>query len=587
MLKSRTPLADAIAAAQPALRATFGLSLFINLTLFAVPLYSLQVFDRVLASRNLGTLAVLTVIVGIFILLYGLLEYVRSGVLIRGGVRFNETLSKPAYELAMRAQLAGRPAAGAQALKDADTLREALSGSTVSTLFDVPWTPVFVAICFIFHPAMGFVALAGAILIFTCALLTEMATRDRLAEAGKHAAEAQRFSAGSLRNAETVRGLGMGAAVLARWVSIQNAALLAQVSSSEKAALLTAATKVVRLSVQIALIGTGAWLAIDRLISPGVMMAAMIIMGRALAPVEHAVANWKRIVAARAARSRLEALFSSLPAAEKATALPKAQGALSVEGVSLKTPKGSQLVLKDVSFSLEPGSSLAIIGPSGGGKSSLAKALAGIWHPAIGAVRLDAAALSQWEPAQLGQHIGYLPQEIEFFAGTIAENIARLAVPDDAQVIAAARAAGVHETILKQPKGYQTELGDGEVVLSGGMRQRLALARALYANPCLVIMDEPNSNLDSEGEAALAKAIANMKVEGRTVVVVTHRPQLLAHIDRVLVLAAGRVQAFGSRDEVLGKRNGTKIAALPLHPSRNVKLDVEHTTPNGAIAPAA
>lgn len=587
MARQKSELRAAILAAQPALRATLGLSIFINLTMFAAPLYSLQVYDRVLASRNLGTLAVLTVIVGIFILLYGLLEYVRSGVLIRGGVRFNEMLSKPVYELAMRAQLAGRPAAGAQALKDADTLREALAGSTVSTLFDVPWTPVFVAICFFFHPAMGWVALVGAVLIFACALLTEMATRDRLAEAGKHAAEAHRFSAASLRNAETVRGLGMGAAVMARWASIQNAALVAQVTSSEKAALLTAATKVVRLSVQIALIGTGALLAIDRLISPGVMMAAMIIMGRALAPVEHAVANWKRIVAARAAKSRLEELFLALPAPGKATELPKARGALSVESICLKTPKGGQLVLKDVSFSLEPGTSLAIIGPSGSGKSSLAKALAGIWTPSIGAVRLDAAALSQWDPAQLGQHIGYLPQEIEFFAGTIAENIARLSVPEDALVIAAARAAGVHEAILKQPKGYQTVLGDGDIVLSGGMRQRLALARALYANPCLIIMDEPNSNLDSEGEAALARAIADLKSDGRSVVVVTHRPQILAHMDRVLVLSAGKVQAFGAPQEVLGKRNGTKIAALQHHSSRNVKLEAGRTAPQEAMTPAA
>lgn len=562
MFLKKTPLNEALRAAQPALRSAFGLSIFINLTLFAAPLYSLQVYDRVLASRNLGTLAVLTVIVGVFLLLYGLLEYARSGVLIRGGVRFNEMLSSPVYDLAMRAQLAGRPTAGSQALKDAETLREALAGSTISTLFDAPWAPVFVAICFVFHPALGLVALIGAVLIFACAVLTELATRSGLVEAGKHSGDAQRFSAGSLRNAETIHGLGMGSAVLERWTSIKNSQLLAQVTSSERSAAFTAATKVVRMSVQIALIGTGAWLAIDRLISPGVMMAAMIMMGRALAPIEHAVANWKRIVAARAAKSRLEELFGSLPAPVKTTELPEATGALSVESVSLKSPKCGQLLLKDVSFSLEPGTSLAIIGPSGGGKSSLAKTLSGIWPPAIGAVRLDGAALSQWDPAQLGQHIGYLPQEIEFFAGTISENIARLGIPDDEQVIDAAMTAGVHKSILKQPQGYQTRLGDGEIVLSGGMRQRLALARALYAKPCLVIMDEPDSNLDLEGEAALARAIASMKAEGRTVVVVTHKPQLLAHIDQVLVLSAGRVQAFGRRDEVLGKLNGSKVAKL-------------------------
>lgn len=566
MAREITPLRAALYTTRPALGSALCLSIFINLVLFAAPLYSLQVYDRVLSSRNLGTLAMLTLIVAVFLILYGILEYARSGILVRGGVRFHEVLSKPIFELAMRSQLAGRPSLGTQALKDADTLREALSGSTVSTLFDVPWTPVFVGICFLFHPAMGTVALIGSILIFVCALLTELATRSRLAHANQFTSEIASFSSGSLRNAEVVRGLGMGEAVLARWIGIQNGALAAQASSSERGAIFLATTKVVRSSVQIALIGVGAWLAIDRTISPGVMMAAMIIMGRALAPVEHVVANWKRIAAARVAAKRLDELFRSLPAPPAATALPDPRGDLKVENLVMKPAKGGAAILQDVSFALEAGTALAIIGPSGGGKSTLAKALAGIWTPAFGAVRLDGAALSQWDATQLGRNIGYLPQDVEFFAGTIAENIARLSKPDDAAVIAAAQTAGVHEAILSRPQGYQTVLGEGEVMLSGGMRQRLALARALYGSPCLLILDEPNSNLDAEGESALARALVSIKAEKRTVVVVTHKPQLLAQVDRVLIMSRGKVQAFGPRDDVMSKATGPNVAALRRRP---------------------
>jgi len=562
MRRERNPLTEALAATRPALRWAFGISVFVNLAIFASPLYSMQVFDRVLSSRNLGTLALLTLIVTVFLVFTGILEYARSGVLVRGGVRFHEMISKPVFELAMRAQLAGRPAVATQSMKDAETIREALASGTISTLFDAPWTLIFVGVCFLFHPVLGLVALSGAVLIFTCALLTEVATRDRLQEAGKHASDAQRFAGGSLRNAEIVRGLGMGAAVLERWLGAQSSALASQATASEKAAIYASATKIVRMGVQTALLGAGAWLAIDRLISPGVMMASMIVMGRALAPVEHAVANWKRISNARAAFRRLREVFTELPAAPAATVLPKPLGSVSVESLALKPAKGNATILRDVNFALDAGASLAIIGPSGGGKSSLAKALAGIWTPALGAVRLDGAALSHWDSQQLGASIGYLPQDIEFFAGTIAENIARLGAPDDEAVIAAAKAAGVHEAILKQPNGYQSVLGDGEVVLSGGMRQRIALARALYGNPCLVILDEPNSNLDAEGEAALARAIAQLKARKTTVIAVTHKPQLLRELDRVLLINAGKVQYFGDRDEVLAKLNGPKLTEL-------------------------
>ncbi len=411
MSRESTLLTEAFRASRPALRSAFAMSVFINLTLLAVPLYSLQVFDRVLSSRNLGTLAMLTLIVAAFLVLYGILEYVRSAILVRCGVRFNEVISRPLFELALRAQLAGRPAAASQALRDGDTLREALSGSTISTLFDVPWTPAFVAICFLFHPAMGAVALTGAILIFACALLTDFATKDGVTAANRQAGDVARFSAAGLRNAEIVRGLGMAQAVCGRWEDMQGAMLGEQTRASERGALTLAFSKSLRMSVQVALIGTGAWLAIDRLISPGVMLAAMIIMARALAPVEQAVANWKRLVGARAARTRLAELFQSLPAPAAATLLPEPRGDLKVENLVLKPRPEAAAVIKDVSFAIEAGTALAIIGPSGSGKSSLVRALAGIWRPAHGVVRLDGAALRlaprpAWPPRGLHAAVG-------------------------------------------------------------------------------------------------------------------------------------------------------------------------------------
>ncbi len=317
------------------------------------------------------------------------------------------------------------------------------------------------------------------------------------------------------------------------------------------------------MGVQVGLMCTGAWLAIDRLISPGVMIAAMIIMARALAPVEHAVANWKRVVAFRDSRKRLRDLFRALPAGRAATELPEARGDLQVEDLVLVSPKDGVPILRGVNFEIAAGEALAIIGPSGSGKSSLARALTGIWTPAKGSVRLDEAALTQWKLDRLGPSIGFLPQDIEFLPGTVADNIARLGKPDDKAVIAAAQAAKVHETILRLPMGYETQLGEGGTSLSGGQRQRLALARALYGDPRLIIMDEPNASLDSEGEAALAQAFMLMKQQRRTVVIITHKPNLLRYVDRVLVLGGGTVKAFGSRDDVLSKLAGPKVTPLP------------------------
>lgn len=575
MTKTKTALREAIKALRPALSTAFWISFFMNLTLFAIPLYSMQVYDRVLASRNHGTLVSLTMIVAVFLITYAILEYARTCILIRAGLRFNERISKPVYELAMRAELAGRSAAASQAIKDADTIRDGVSGSLVSALFDVPWTPVFVVICCFLHPMMGAVALGGALLISSCAVLNEIFTKAAISAAGLQAAETARFAACGLRNAETAKGLGMTGSVMAHWIRLQNATLGAQTGASEKAAIMSSATKVLRMAVQTALICTGAWLAIDRLISPGAMMAAMIIMGRALSPVEMMVANWKRIIAFRDAFRRLEDLFQAMPAPAAATRLPEARGDISVEGLVLRAPQSGAAIIKEVSFTVKAGTAVAVIGSSGGGKSSLIKALAGIWQPALGAVRIDGAAVGHWDAAQLGRTIGYLPQDVAFFPGTIAQNISRLGKTDDTAIVAAAKLAGVHEAILKLPSGYETRVGDGEIALSGGMRQRVALARAIYGNPRIVIMDEPNSNLDAEGEAALAESMKSLKAGGCTVIVVTHKPQLLAHADNVLIISAGRVQAYGKRDDVLQPAASKKIAPVESVPVSRGELRTE------------
>ena len=587
-----TPLAAAVNALRPAFGATFVTSIFVNLSMFVIPIYTLQIYDRVLSSRNTGTLLTLTLIAALFIALYGLLEYTRQGVLVRAGIRFNEVLSAPLLNMVFRARLAGRETQAGQAIRDAETLRDGISSGIVVSLFDIPWSVVFIALCYLLHPMLGKVALTGTILILCCALISEFATRSGLQAVTRHAAEKSRFAQSSLRNAEAVRGLGMGEAVRRRWDHFESNVIAAQSMSSERSAALLGISKTVRMGVQIALLGAGAWLAINREISPGAMIAAMIIMGRALAPVEQAVARWKQIAACRSARSRLHALFVEFPERQVGTALPTPRGALAVEELFLVPSQGGTPVVRNVNFAIDAGTSLAVIGPSGGGKSSLIRALAGVWAPAQGAVRLDAAELSQWNPDELGKLIGYLPQDIEFLPATVAENIARLGIPDDAEVVRAATVAGVHDTILRLPKGYETLIGDGGVVLSGGQRQRLALARALYGNPRLVILDEPNSNLDGEGEAALAAALQAMKANGQTVVIVTHKPQVLRHVDKVLVLENAVMTAFGCRDEILSKLSGPKVTNISAHKQQRpaaaaerASADAEPVAPSHAIKP--
>ena len=556
----KTPLSEAKAVCRPAFIATAIMSVFINLAMLSLPLYSIQVNDRVIASRNASTLLMLSLIVLVFLVLYAALEYVRSGLQLKASILFDEHLRTSLFDCLLRAETAGVPVSGVQILRDADTVRDGIASGVIGTLCDVPWIPIFVGLCFLLHPVLGFVALAGAIILFALALLTEKITKSGMLEAGRLSSEASSFAASVLKNGEAVRGLGMGNTVRDRWGVTQAAAVATMASTSERSAAMMAVTKFVRMLVQTGLMGAGAYLAIDQQISPGVMMASSILMGRALAPVEQLVGKWRQLLKIRQSYARLGQLFTALPAQAEQTRLPTPVGKLDVENIVVLPPSGGRPVVKGVSFSIEPGQVVAIVGASGSGKSSLARAIAGVWPVMQGNVRIDGASYRQWDPTQLGKHIGYLPQSVELFAGTIKQNIARLAAVEDAVVVAAAKAAGAHDLILRLPNGYDTQIGEAGTALSGGTRQRIGLARALFGDPRLIVLDEPNANLDEEGERALAKAISHMKAAGRSVVIVSHRPSILTHVDQILVMSFGLTLAFGPRDTVIANMRGQRVA---------------------------
>lgn len=558
----RNPLQRAVKAALPGTFAAIVISMFINATMLALPIYSMQIYDRVLSSRNETTLVLLTLIVLVFLVLYGILEYARSGVLVRSSVAFERVLRRPLFDMMMRAELDPERRQGQQVIRDAEIIRDSLASGTVAVVCDLPWTPLFVILCFFLHPVLGSIAAAGAIVLFGLAVLTEILTKKGVDQFSRLSNDASTFAAAALRNGEVVRGLGMGDTILERWSGQQSAAVAANAASAELTAALVAMSKFARVAVQTGVLAAGAWLAIEKQISPGSMMAASIIIGRALAPVEQIVGQWKRIVACRGAYARLKDLMTEFPQQQAPVNLPAPQGQIEVDSVYIIPPSASKPSVRGVSFAVEPGSSVAIVGASGSGKSSLARALAGVWELRAGEIRIDGAALDQWDRNKLGKSVGYLPQDVELFAGTVADNIARLEAVDSRAVVAAAKAAGAHDVILRLPQGYDTPIGEGGLALSGGMRQRVGLARALYGDPRLIVLDEPNSNLDEDGERALAHALAQMKQAGRTVMVVTHRPQLLAHVDKVLVMSFGTALAFGDRDEVIARMRGNRVAAV-------------------------
>lgn len=568
-VKDRSDKADVLTRAYRSGYSGFGIavvfSFFINLLAFVGPLYMLQIYDRVITSRNEWTLLLLTLLAAFLLIIYALLEKCRSAILVRVGAKFSEVSRRGVFDAVARGTLIKPNGGFGGAVHDLDNIRGFLTGAGFIAFFDAPWVPIFVAACFILHPWYGIVALGGALIIFALALANEFATRKPLGEASREASGANHFLNSSLRNMEVVQAMGMTNQFRQRWESRHNNVLGLQAVASDRAGVLLASTKFVRAFLQVLILGTGAYLSIKQESNPGAMIAASILMGRALAPVEAAVSNWRNFISARTGHARIKELLALVKPLENRVKLPEPKGRLSVEQAFVAPPGGTTDALRAVSFSLLPGESLGVIGPSAAGKSSLARAIVGVWPVRMGAVRIDGAELSHWDPEQLGRYVGYLPQDVELFSGTIAENIARLGEVDDEAVIAAAQLAGAHDMIQKMPQGYNTQIGDGGSQLSGGQRQRIGLARALFNLPSLIVLDEPNSNLDSDGEAALMTALRALHDQKKTVVIVTHKTNILSAVDKILVMTNGQVNAFGPRDEILAKiasANKQRLAAV-------------------------
>jgi ATP-binding cassette subfamily C protein/ATP-binding cassette subfamily C protein EexD len=550
-MKNKNVFSDALKTYRSVLFSTIVFSAAINALMFVGPLYMLQVYDRVLQSRSEMTLLVLTFIAVFMLAIYGVMEWLRSRVLVRAGMRFDDTLANPLFNRVVTSTITQPQAKANFALGDIDRLREFFTGSGLIAICDVPWVPVFLVVCFVFHPLIGWVATIGAVVIFVLALLNELVTRKSLGEANTHSQAAQHFANTTLQNVEVIRALGMEDSLRQRWAGMHRKMLELQAGASDRAGVLLSASKFVRMGLQIAILGTGAYLALEGQISPGVMIAASIMMGRALAPVDQVVGQWKQVIGARQAYARLKQLFEMLPGEEERLQLPKPEGRISAEQLIIAAPGSRTPIVQGVAFQLEPGETLALVGPSGAGKSSLVRALVGIWSPLGGAVRIDGSELDHWNRSELGNHMGYLPQSVELFAGTIAENIARFRDSDAEAIVLAAQRAGVHDLIQSLPDGYATQIGVGGQQLSGGQRQRVGLARALFGDPAFIVLDEPNANLDGEGEAALVRALKDLKERRRTVVFVSHKTGLLALSDKTLIMADGRMRAFGPTREVL------------------------------------
>ncbi|MGY3299475.1 ATP-binding cassette subfamily C exporter for protease/lipase [Pseudomonas sp. TE6288] len=554
-MRTAPAAANEVLRALKACRAGLGnVALFtavINVLMLAPALYMLQVYDRVLSSRNEMTLLMLSLMVlGVFAFM-GLLEWLRSQVVIRLGTRMDMDLNPRVFEAAYEASLAGHKGAAGQMLADLTALRQFATGQALFAFFDAPWFPVYLLVMFMFSPWLGLMALAGAVLLTVLAWVNERMTQAPFAQAGQLSQQAGLEASANLRNAEVIEAMGMLGAVRQRWARLHHGFLARQNLGSERTAAVTALTKTVRLALQSLVLGLGAWLAIEQLITPGMMIAGSILMARVLAPIDQLIGAWRQWSGARLAYQRLSELLQAQPPRPAGMPLPAPLGKLTVEQVGATQPGSSRLCLNNLGFELPAGESLGIIGPSGSGKSTLARLLVGSGAPITGKVRLDGADLRTWDRGALGQHIGYLPQDVQLFAGSIADNIARLGLVDAQQVVAAAQLAGVHDMILALPDGYDTLLGEGGMGLSGGQRQRIGLARALYGLPALIVLDEPNSNLDEAGERALVEAIARLREYKRTLILITHKSSLLAGLDNLLMLKGGQLQAFGPTARVL------------------------------------
>jgi ATP-binding cassette subfamily C protein len=525
----------------------------VNVLTLAGSLYMLQVYDRVIPSHSAATLVGLTLILVLLYVAYGFFDSVRAQLLRRLGARVERLIRKRVFSVYLSEPLRSPRGAGpSQPLRDMDHIRSFISSAGPMALFDLPWLPFFMGIVYLLHPLLGLLATGGALLVLGMTLIAETSGRASLKTATHLAAQRHAFAEASRRNAEAVKALGMRARVTDRWLALSRDLFDAQMHSSKLAGVLGTSAKVLRMFLQSAVLGLGAYLVIKSEASAGVIIAASITTSRALAPVEIAIANWKGFMQARHSYQRLSALLHATPEKDTAIQLPAPKEALQVQNLAVGPPGEQKALIQGVSFDLKAGAGVGIIGPSASGKSTLARAIVGLWQPLRGTVRLDGFTLDQWESDDLGRSVGYLPQDVELFDGTIAENIARFAHnPTPESVLEAAQTAGVHDLIAKLPQGYGTRIGEAGSALSAGQRQRVALARALYGAPFLVVLDEPNSSLDSDGEEALTRAIRSVRERGGIVVVVAHRPSALSAVDQVLVMANGQQVAFGLREDIL------------------------------------
>jgi ATP-binding cassette subfamily C protein len=552
--QTRSEIAMVLLASRAAFASTALFSCLVNILMLTGPLFMLQVYDRVLTSGSVPTLVALIAIVVALYAYYGFLEYLRARILVRIGRRVEERLRDRVFDSMAEHALRRTQGIGGQPVNDLATIRQFLSGQGPFAFLDMPWVPVYLLVIFLMHWVLGVASVIAAIVILVLALWSEKATRGPLAEANSAMVKSSIMTDESRRNSEALHSLGMRGAIRKKWAEMQQVALDHQTIANDVGGSLSAASRVLRLMVQSGILALGAYLALQHEISAGAMIAASIIMGRALAPVEQAVASWQQFLGFRKAIERLGNILASVPAVANRMKLPQPNGKLEVENLVVQLPGAEKPILQGISFTVEPGKGIGVIGPTGAGKSTLARALVGVTPIARGAVRLDGATHDQRDLDEAGKLIGYLPQDIQLFDGTAAQNIARFDVTaDPAKIVEAAQLANVHDLIMRLPKGYDTPLGENGARLSAGQRQRVALARCLFGDPVLFVLDEPNSNLDAEGEAALDRAIRVSMERGAAIVVIAHRPSALASIQQILVLSEGRTVALGPRDDILRK----------------------------------
>ncbi len=542
-------------------RAAF-LSFFVNLLMLTGPIYMLQIYDRVIAGRSFETLLVFSGLAFVMFVAMGALDFARGALLARAAESFDDSLKKTTFDFTMDAASAGVAIAD-QPLKDLRQIRQFVSSPALTAVFDAPWTPFFMIIVFSMHWALGMVGLIGLIVLLVLAVFNERMSREANTKAVSKSMEAERLVSATLRNVAATDAMGMRAPLQKRWHTFVQEGSDHSLIATDTNGGMTATTKATRMFLQSAILGTGAFLAIQGIVTPGVMIAASIIIGRALAPMEIVTGQWRNFALSGAAYKRLRTYLGAAIQEKERTELPPPTGVLDVTKAFCQPGTAKKAILKGINFHLDKGEALGIIGPSAAGKSTLARALVGVENLASGEICMDGARISQWDRDMLGPYVGYLPQEVELFGGTAAQNISRFSEnPDSAKIIAAAELAGAHQMILSFEEGYDTQIGDRGGHLSAGQRQRLGLARALYGDPVLVVLDEPNSNLDADGDSALANAVQGLKAKGITTIIIAHRPSAIAFVDKLLVLAEGEVKAFGPRDEVLQKISPPRVTSI-------------------------